>query len=143
MCCRRSAHVTLSRRFLPAMPWPRLCMLAPSPGWWRRSINVWLRRCSLTLHHSSIIMLVGYCCVCVDLMQSTLYTVQDPLHRSSKSSTVIGFLDVYGFEVLQNNRYKLYLFTLFTFFSHVYQRLINTKMTTVCCIESNYSFLIQ
>lgn len=30
---------------------------------------------------------------------------QDELHRSTKSSTVIGLLDIYGFEVLQHNRY--------------------------------------
>lgn len=37
--------------------------------------------------------------------------MQDELHRSTKSSTVIGLLDIYGFEVLQHNRYKLDLFS--------------------------------
>lgn len=31
---------------------------------------------------------------------------QDELHRSTKSSMVIGLLDIYGFEVLQHNRYQ-------------------------------------
>lgn len=31
---------------------------------------------------------------------------QDELHHSTKSSMVIGLLDIYGFEVLQHNRYQ-------------------------------------
>ncbi len=49
-------------------------------------------------HHLSFIML---CTLCV---------IQDEIYHSSKGSSVIGLLDIYGFEVLQHNRYELYSF---------------------------------
>ena len=43
--------------------------------------------------------------------------MQDELYHSSKGSSVIGLLDIYGFEVLQHNRYefKSISLVLFTF----------------------------
>ncbi len=40
----------------------------------------------------------------IDCMLCTLYVLQDELSHSSKGSSVIGLLDIYGFEVLQHNR---------------------------------------
>lgn len=45
-------------------------------------------------------------------MMCTVYAVQDEIYHSSKGSSVIGLLDIYGFEVLQHNRYGLYSFPL-------------------------------
>lgn len=35
--------------------------------------------------------------------------MQDEIYHSSKGSSVIGLLDIYGFEVLQNNRYVTFI----------------------------------
>ena len=53
----------------------------------------------------------SYCILC------TSYAMQDELYHSSKGSSVIGLLDIYGFEVLQHNRYefKSISLVLFTF----------------------------
>lgn len=43
----------------------------------------------------------------------TSCVMQDEVYHSSKGSSVIGLLDIYGFEVLQTNRYELYSFPSF------------------------------
>lgn len=117
VCYRWSARSILSRRCLPVTPWPRQCMVGPSLGWWRRSTSLWLQRCTYTSDNSSKATVEAHCGIVDvfyhDFMLSSLHVVQNELYHSSKSSTVIGLLDIYGFEVLQHNRYELYPFPFF------------------------------
>ena len=41
---------------------------------------------------------------------SVMYITQEEIYHSGKGCSVIGLLDIYGFEVLQHNRYALYSF---------------------------------
>lgn len=43
----------------------------------------------------------------ISLYNVTLCIIQDEIYHSSKDFSVIGLLDIYGFEVLQHNRYEL------------------------------------
>lgn len=43
-------------------------------------------------------------CSTTNYMMCTLYVMQDEIYHSNKGSSVIGLLDIYGFEVLQHNR---------------------------------------
>lgn len=47
--CRWSVCSILSRRCLPATPWPRPCTVERSLGWWRRSTSPWPQRCNQLL----------------------------------------------------------------------------------------------
>lgn len=128
----------MSRRCLPVTPWPRLCMVGPSLGWWRRSTSLWLRRCSYSSENNSNHHAVGLLlCFTINFLLCTLYVMQDELHRSSKSSSLIGLLDIYGFEVLQHNRYELHLFP---FFCHNLILLVNTPCTRS---KNNYRETIE
>lgn len=43
-------------------------------------------------------------------MLRVLYVMQEEIYHSGKGCSVIGLLDIYGFEVLQHNRYELLSF---------------------------------
>lgn len=47
-------------------------------------------------------------CFSIDCIVCTLYIMQEEIYHSGKGCTVIGLLDIYGFEVLQHNRYEFY-----------------------------------